>query len=73
MPHDGRALVPSPKRSSEPASNIDTARMDSMKALDPTRPIREAEMEARLLDVRYPPGKQTLIEQVESAALKISC
>jgi hypothetical protein len=28
----------------EPASDIDTARVDSLKALDPKRPIREADI-----------------------------
>ena len=28
----------------EPASDIDTAAMDSLKALDPKRPIREADI-----------------------------
>ena len=28
----------------EPASDIDTVAMDSLKALDPKRPIREADM-----------------------------
>jgi hypothetical protein len=39
-PHDGRAPVPIPKRS---ASDIYTAVVDSLKALDPERPIREAD------------------------------
>ena len=30
----------------EPASDIDTAVADSLKALDPNRPIREADIEA---------------------------
>jgi hypothetical protein len=29
----------------EPASDIDTAVVDSLKALDPTRPIREADID----------------------------
>jgi len=40
--HDGRALVPIPKRSAYPASDLDVVVVDSLKALDPTRPIREA-------------------------------
>jgi len=31
----------------EPASDIDTAAADSLKALDPKRPIREADMAGR--------------------------
>ena len=38
--HDGRALVPSPKRS-EPVSDIDTGVVDSLKVLDPDRPIEK--------------------------------
>ena len=33
----------------EPASDIDTAVVDSLKALDPNRPIREAD-----IDIKYP-------------------
>ena len=40
--HDGRALVPIPKRSAYPASDLDVVVVDSLKALDPNRPIREA-------------------------------
>ena len=39
--HDGRALVPIPKRSAYPASDLDVVVVDSLKALDPNRPIRE--------------------------------
>ena len=35
--------MPIPKRS-EPVSDIDTAVVKSLKALDPKRPIREADM-----------------------------
>ena len=41
--HDGRALVPIPKRSASPR-DVDTALVDSLKALDPNRPIREADI-----------------------------
>ena len=37
--------MPIPKRStSEPVSDIDTATVDSLKVLDPKRPIREADI-----------------------------
>jgi hypothetical protein len=39
--HDGRALVPIPKRSTSPRGDIDTVVIDSLKALDLERPIRE--------------------------------
>jgi hypothetical protein len=32
----------------EPVSDIDTVVVDSLKVLDPKRPIREADMDARL-------------------------
>jgi len=35
----------------EPASDIDTVVVDSLKALDPKRPIREADIRIRWLDV----------------------
>jgi hypothetical protein len=35
-------LVPIPKRRAYPASDLDTVVVDSLKALDPKRPIREA-------------------------------
>ena len=41
-PHDGRALVPIPERSTSLRATS-TLQVDSLKALDPTRPIREAE------------------------------
>ena len=43
--YDGRALVPEvPKRSAETVSDIDTAVVDSLKVLDPRRPIGEADI-----------------------------
>jgi hypothetical protein len=39
----------------EPASDIDTAVVDSLKALDPKRPIREADKRGRNWIVRYVP------------------
>ena len=41
-PHNGRAFVPIPERSASPRSDINTAAVDSLKVLDPKRPIREA-------------------------------
>ena len=34
-------------------SDIDTAAVDSLKALDPKRPIREADIRSRSANVRY--------------------
>src|SRR6516164_6806029 len=39
----------------EPASDIDAA-VDGLKALDPTRPIREADISACLCNVRFTAG-----------------
>jgi hypothetical protein len=41
--HDGRALADSEEKH-EPASDVDTELVDSLKALDPERPIREADI-----------------------------
>src|ERR1700720_2893581 len=41
-PHDGRALAPIPKRSTSPRVTSAPPVVDSLKALDPNRPIREA-------------------------------
>src|SRR5258706_8305864 len=40
----------------EPASDIDTMAVDSLKALDPKRPIREADIRRTGWDVRSVPG-----------------
>ena len=45
--HDGRALVPISEEKHEPASDIDTVSVDSLKALDPNWPIREADIAVR--------------------------
>ena len=46
-PYKGRGADSEEKR--EPASDIDTATVDSLKALDPERPIREADINDRPL------------------------
>jgi hypothetical protein len=43
--HDGRALGADSEEKREPASDVNTASVDSLKALDPHRPIREADIE----------------------------
>ena len=45
--HNGRALVPISEEKREPVSDIDTEAADSLKALDPKRPIREADIGMR--------------------------
>jgi hypothetical protein len=42
--HDGRALGAESEEKREPVSDIDTGVVDSLKALDPERPIREADV-----------------------------
>jgi len=42
--HDGRALGADSEEKHEPVSDIDTVVVDSLKVLDPKRPIREADM-----------------------------
>jgi hypothetical protein len=42
--HDGRALGADSEEKHEPVSDIDTVVVDSLKVLDPERPIREADM-----------------------------
>ena len=41
--HDGRAPGADSEEKHEPVSDIDTVVMDSLKALDPEWPIREAD------------------------------
>ena len=45
--HDGRALGADSEEKHEPVSDIDTVAADSLKALDPKRPIREADILGR--------------------------
>ena len=45
--HDGRAYVPISERSTSPRVTSHTVRVDSLKALDPKRPIREADIGRR--------------------------
>jgi hypothetical protein len=47
--HDGRAPSADSEEKHEPASDIDTVVVDSLKALDPNRPIREADIMPRRL------------------------
>ena len=52
-PHDGRAFCADSEEKREPVSDIDTAVVQSLKALDPKRPIREADIPMRSSDVRF--------------------
>ena len=42
--HDGRAFGADSEEKHEPASGVDTELVDSLKALDPERTIREADI-----------------------------
>src|SRR5262249_47382871 len=53
--HTGRALAPSPKRSTSPQATSTLEWLDSLKALDPNRPIREADMDEGTANVRFTP------------------
>jgi hypothetical protein len=58
--HDGRALGADSEEKHEPASDIDTAVADSLKALDLKRPIREADIPDYGCDVRKVPKAEAL-------------
>jgi hypothetical protein len=53
--HDGRAPGADSEEKHEPVSDIDTVVVDSLKALDPEWPIREADINRRARDVRFVP------------------
>ena len=42
--------MPNSGEKHEPVSDIDTAAVDSLKALDPNRPIREADIATGVVD-----------------------
>src|SRR5262245_59745382 len=49
--HHGRAPGADSEEKHEPASDIDTVAVDSLKALDPEWPIREADTTGRLMSL----------------------
>ena len=51
----------------EPVSDIDTAPMEGLKALDPKRPIREADMCGATSDVRFGPKADIAIYSITSS------
>ena len=53
--HDGRAPGADSEEKHEPVSDIDTVVVDSLKALDPERPIREADIVDALWHFRFVP------------------
>jgi erythromycin esterase-like protein len=50
--HSGRALGADSEEKHETVSDIDTPVVDSLKALDPRRPIREADIATARAQVR---------------------
>ena len=50
--HNGRAFGADSEEKREPASDIDTGVVDSLKALDLDRPIREADMNGRVASAK---------------------
>ena len=63
----------------EPVSDIDTVLVDSLKALDPKRPIREADMSAsgvrrerRRFPVGASPTRQPLQPEATGAVMEVT-
>ena len=54
-PHDGRALSADSEEKREPASDIETATVESLKVLDTKWPIREADIVLQCGNVRLVP------------------
>src|SRR5262245_60970552 len=69
--HDGRALVPIPKRSTSPWATSTLSGVDSLKALDLKRPIREADI--RCLGSPCPLCAISRPEQVQQHSLQKPC
>ena len=55
--HSGRAPVPSPKRSASPRATSTLQWRIGLKALDPERPIREADIATRPLSLTLSVGQ----------------
>ena len=53
--HDWKGLGADSEEKHEPVSDIDTAVVDSLKVLDPKRPIREADIQRGERHVRFVP------------------
>src|SRR5215471_2267821 len=65
--HDGRAPGADSEEKHEPVSDIDTVVVDSLKALDPEWPIREADIDRHGWHVRKVPGPDMLLAACHSA------
>src|SRR5262245_9397297 len=68
--HDGRAPSADSEEKHEPASDIDTVVVDSLKALDPEWPIREADIARRHRHVRFVP--QAVVSRCNNVKPKIT-
>jgi hypothetical protein len=53
--HDGKGLCADSVEKREPASDVATAVVDSLKALDPNRPIGEADIAKLAANTHLPP------------------
>ena len=58
--HDGRAPGADSEEKHEPVSDIDTVVVDSLKALDPEWPIREADIEQTFRGFAFVPNADEL-------------
>ena len=68
--HTGRAFCAESEEKHEPVSDIDTVLVDSLKALDPNRPIREADigLDQYLRRIsRSPPSRKVLVCRLDRA------
>ena len=63
---DGRAFGADSEEKHEPASDIDTVGVDSLKALDPERPIREADITRAKGVLRAKPMSEKLCSRAAS-------
>jgi hypothetical protein len=67
--HDGRAPGADSEEKHEPVSDIDTVVVDSLKALDPERPIREADIARAFMSTR-PSNFMILVRSLDLKFLK---
>src|SRR5262245_28258141 len=67
--HTGMAFAPSPKRSTSPQATSTLEWLDSLKALDPNRPIREADMRLAPTKVSAFGGKANMARALQNVRL----
>jgi hypothetical protein len=56
----------------EPAGDTDTSAVDSLKALDPNRPIREADIRSPVFHVGYGPSKRHRVMKKKDRPVTVS-